>query len=61
LGHRLWVHPCRDANYPFQLRALQAPIPSDGDEPSWSRDALRALAEVRKRLDLTIERVADEE
>jgi len=48
-------------HYPFQLRALQAPIPSGGDEPSWSRDALAELAEVRNRLDLTIERIASDE
>ena len=48
-------------HYPFQLRALQAPVPSDGDEPSWSQDALRELAEVRNRLDLTIERITSDE
>ena len=46
-------------HYPFQLRALQAPVPLD-DEPSWSHGALREIAEVRHRLDLTIERISDD-
>ena len=47
-------------HHPFQQRALQAPVAFDGDEPSWSRDALHELAEVRQRLDLTIERISED-
>ena len=44
------------ALYPFQLRALQQPIGvTDGE--SWSAGSLRELAEVRARLDATIERL----
>jgi hypothetical protein len=48
-------------HYPFQLRALQAPIATDEPERSWSRDALAEIVELRRRLDLTIERIAEEQ
>jgi hypothetical protein len=48
-------------HYPFQLRALQQPMPqATGDDAGWAREALRELIEVRARLDLTIERIAGE-
>ena len=49
-------------SYPFQLRALQALIPAHEDaEATWSQRALAELAEVRARLELTIERVTPED
>ena len=49
-------------HHPFQLLALQQPIPParDGDE-DWASEALRELAEVRARLDATIGRLNIEE
>ena len=45
-------------HYPFQLRALQAPIPPSPDEGAgWAAEVLRELLEVRARLDATIERI----
>ena len=45
--------------YPFQLRALQQPF-SPPEAGSWSQEALAELAEVRARLDATIERISRE-
>ena len=48
--------------YPFQLRALQAPItPTDDADAPWSRAALAELIEVRGRLDATLERISRED
>ena len=45
-------------HYPFQLRALQAPIaPATEDDPAWAGETLRELLEIRARLDATIERI----
>ena len=45
-------------HYPFQLRALQAPIASvTEDDPAWAGETLRELLEIRARLDATIERI----
>ncbi len=45
-------------HHPFQLRALQGPIPPgpDGDE-DWASEAFRELAEIRARIDGTIGRL----
>lgn len=45
--------------YPFQLRALQQPIPPppDDDASGWASESLRELLEIRARLDATIERI----
>jgi hypothetical protein len=46
-------------HYPFQLRALQQPLPPAPDEdPAWASETLRELLEIRARLDATIERIA---
>ena len=44
--------------HPFQLRALQQPIPPgpDGDD-DWASEAFRELAEIRARIDATISRL----
>jgi hypothetical protein len=45
-------------HYPFQLRALQAPIaPPTEEEPGWAGETLRELLDIRARLDATIERI----
>jgi hypothetical protein len=45
-------------HYPFQLRALQAPIsPPTEEGAGWASEILRELLEVRARLDATIERI----
>ena len=47
------------AHYPFQLRALQQPMPpAPDDDPGWASETLRELLEIRARLDATIERIA---
>ena len=48
--------------HPFQLRALQQPIPRgpDGDE-DWASEAFRELAEIRNRIDVTVSRLNVEE
>jgi hypothetical protein len=45
-------------HHPFQLRVLQQPIPPapDGDE-DWASAAFREIAEIRSRVDATIERL----
>ena len=46
-------------HYPFQLRALQQPLPPPPeDDPGWASETLRELLEIRARLDATIERIA---
>jgi hypothetical protein len=46
------------AHYPFQLRALQAPIsPAPEEDAGWASGTLRELLEIRGRLDATIERI----
>jgi len=47
--------------YPFQLRALQQPIPPLEAGTSWSGVALAEMAELRARLDATIERISRED
>ena len=48
--------------HPFQLRALQQPIPPGRDgEEDWASEAFRELAEVRSRIDATIARLNIEE
>lgn len=49
------------AQYPFQLRAIQYPIPETDPEASWDRAALAELGELRTRLDAIIPRIAPEE
>ena len=45
-------------HYPFQLRALQQPIPAPpDDDAAWASETLRELLEIRARLDATIERI----
>jgi hypothetical protein len=45
-------------NHPFQLRALQQPIPpAPDDDAGWASERLRELLEIRARLDATIERI----
>jgi hypothetical protein len=45
-------------HYPFQLRALQQPIPPSPDaDADWASQTLRELLEVRARLDAIIERI----
>lgn len=45
-------------HYPFQLRALQQPIPPAAEESAgWAGETLRELLEIRARLDATIERI----
>ena len=52
----------RLTHYPFQLRALQQPMPPAPDEDAgWASETLRELLEIRTRLDATIERVTPEE
>ena len=48
--------------HPFQLRALQQPIPPgpDGDD-HWASEAFRELTEIRNRIDATISRLSSEE
>ena len=45
-------------HHPFQLRALQQPIPPGPDgEEDWASEAFRELAEIRARIDATIGRL----
>lgn len=47
------------AHYPFQLRALQQPMPPAPDDSTGrASETLRELLEIRARLDATIERIA---
>ena len=49
-------------HHPFQLRALQQPIPpAPGGDEDWSSQAFRELAEIRTRIDATIGRLNIEE
>jgi hypothetical protein len=48
-------------HYPFQLRAIQQPMPAADDETGWDLLALAELAEVRSRLDAIIPRIAPED
>jgi hypothetical protein len=48
-------------HYPFQLRAIQAPIPATDPEIGWQEQTLGALAELRTRLDAIIPRIAPED
>ena len=46
--------------YPFQLRAVQHPIPADPDA-AWNHIAVAELVELRTRLDAIIPRIAPED
>ena len=46
---------------PFQLRAIQHPIPASDPDTGWNLAALAELAEVRTRLDAIIPRIAPED
>ena len=48
-------------HHPFQLRALQQPIPPGPDGGDWASEAFRELAEIRNRIDATISRLNIEE
>ena len=48
-------------HYPFQLRAIQAPIPAMDPETGWHQLTLGELAELRTRLDAIIPRIAPED
>lgn len=48
-------------HYPFQLRAIQHPMPTAEADAGWDQAALAELAEVRTRLDAIIPRIAPEE
>jgi len=49
-------------HYPFQLRALQQPMPpGPAEDAGWASETLRELLEIRARLDATIERITPEE
>ena len=49
-------------HHPFQLRALQQPIPASPDgDGDWASGAFHELAEVRARVDATIARLDTEE
>ena len=47
--------------YPFQLRALQQPLPPADAEAGWDQALLAELAEIRTRLDAMIERLSRED
>jgi hypothetical protein len=49
------------AHYPFQLRAIQHPMPDVEPEAGWDRAALAELGELRTRLDAIIPRIAPED
>ena len=49
------------AQYPFQLRAIQHPIPELEPEAGSDQAALVELAEIRTRLDAIIPRIAPDE
>lgn len=44
--------------YPFQLRAFQHPVSTDGPDDRWEQKDLAELAELRTRLDAIIPRIA---
>ena len=46
--------------YPFQLRAVQHPLPALEPDARWDQLALAELAELRTRLDAIIPRIAPE-
>ena len=48
-------------HYPFQLRAIQSPIPEGDPEARWDQQTLGELAELRTRLDAIIPRIAPED
>jgi len=58
-----WREEIEDSltHYPFQLRALQQPMPAPDDDPGWASETLRELLETRARLDATIERITPDE
>lgn len=48
-------------HYPFQLRAIQAPMSDEDPVARWDQRALGELAELRTRLDAIIPRIAPED
>jgi len=48
-------------HHPFQLRAIQYPMPAIESDPSWDQLALAELAELRTRLDAIVSRLTPED